>query len=121
MDDLLFISYDPYSKTSHLIKILQKLFKEFGISVNFDKSILSPSTTCTFLGYDIHVDGTITLTHKRFAKLKAQTKQIIQSYLTNRRFITFSSLQRYLGVLVACYDALPLARIHAFPLYQCLH
>lgn len=48
------------------------------------------------------------------------TKDIIRSVLTNKRFVTYSKLLKFVGVLVSCYDAIPLARIYAQAFYDCL-
>ncbi len=74
MDDLLFVSYMSYSKTCHLVKLLLQLFLDFGITISKDKSVLTPCRTLVFLGYYVSVDGTVSLTEKRYAKLMVHTK-----------------------------------------------
>lgn len=120
MDDLLFVSYMSYSKTAKLIKILIQMFEDFGVSLNHSKSVLVPSRNLVFLGYIVSATGTVALTDKRFNKLKTQTKQVIKSSNNSYRFITYSKLLAFLGVLVSCFDAIPLARIYAQSFYDCI-
>ena len=69
MDDLLFVSRMSHRRTRQLITLLRSIFSAFGIAVSADKSVLEPVQTCKFLGFVVHVDGTLALTHKRRAKL----------------------------------------------------
>ena len=69
MDDLLFVSRMSHRRTRQLITLLRSIFSAFGIAVSVDKSVLEPVQTCEFLGFVVHVDGTLALTHKRRAKL----------------------------------------------------
>ena len=69
MDDLLFVSCMSHRRTRQLITLLRSIFSAFGIAVSADKSVLEPVQACEFLGFVVHVDGTLALTHKRRAKL----------------------------------------------------
>lgn len=120
MDDLLFVSYEDKSTTVALIALLRTVFARFGVTVSPDKSVLSPVTSLTFLGYTISADGEIALTRKRHTKLIQSSTSLLQAHAKSKRFVTFSSLLKYLGILVSCYEAVPLVRLLAFPLYACL-
>lgn len=42
MDDFVFLSYEDYAGTAQLIKLMLRVFSDFGIAVNHEKSVLTP-------------------------------------------------------------------------------
>lgn len=57
MDDLLIVSYMSHARTKRLLRLLVMLFDLFGISINQDKSILSPEVAVDFLGFTVSATG----------------------------------------------------------------
>ena len=78
MDDILFLSYENYSRTKHLIRFLHGLFEDFGLTISVDKSILSPVTELGFLGFIVSVNGTLSLTLKRYHKVLSLATKLLK-------------------------------------------
>ena len=89
MDDLLFVSCVSPQRTQQLITLLPSIFRAFGIAVSADKGVLEPVTSCEFLEFVVHVDGTLALTHKRCAKLHCLAHRVQTAVKCNRRFVSF--------------------------------
>ena len=117
MDDMLIVSYMSKSRTAALISLLRQIFLAFGITLNTKKSVFEPVSVIDFLGYTISVEGVIKLTQKRYNKLISQTHHVLTTAAKHKRFVPFTTLSKYLGVLVSTFEAVVLARVYAFPLY----
>ena len=78
MDDVLFLSYENYSRTKHLIRFLHGLFEDFGLTVSVEKSVLSPVTEIEFLGFIVSVNGTLCLTPKRYHKVLSLATKLLK-------------------------------------------
>lgn len=61
MDDILIASYMSEERTARLLHWLRTLFFLFGLEVNDSKSVLEPSFSVTFLGFEVSVDGRLSL------------------------------------------------------------
>lgn len=107
MDDFLFVSFDNYSKTMALIRLILEIFHTFGISVSTEKSVLLPSREIEFLGFNISAVGTISLTPKRFAKVRKQASQVLATFKRSKRFVNYSVLRKLIGVCVSTFEAVP--------------
>lgn len=77
MDDILIASYMPFDRTQRLLEWLCTMFSMFGVEVNATKSILQPSLHVEFLGFVVSVDGKLSLSASRHAKVVRLAKKLL--------------------------------------------
>ena len=77
MDDILIASYMPFERTQRLLHWLCTLFFMFGIEVNDTKSVLEPSLCVEFLGFVVSVNGKLSLSASRHAKVVRLAKKLL--------------------------------------------
>lgn len=77
MDDLLFVSYEDDANTAALIALVQHLFDMFGLTINKEKSVLTPSASVDFLGYTVSADGVLAVSQRRFNRIRTFAKQLL--------------------------------------------
>lgn len=92
MDDLLFVLRISPQQTWQLITLLRFIFSTFGITISMEKSILDPVLSCEFLGFLVHVDGTLVLTHKCQTKLLCLAHGVQAAVKHNHQFVSFCLL-----------------------------
>lgn len=88
--------------------------------INVDKSVLHPTKRVDFLGFTVTASGNLSLTEVRFRKLHAQGAKLLSLATSNRRFVPFRLLRQFLGVAVASFDAIKLARVQCHHMFACL-
>lgn len=98
---------------------LATLFFLFGIEVSDSKSVLEPSTSVEFLGFVVSVDGKLSLSQSRHAKVTRMAKKLLHCHNSERRFVPFKLLRSFLGVAVSCYEAVQRACLNCFHLFAC--
>ena len=118
LDDWLIKNNNKALVMSHLQQTLAVLI-DVGLVVNVKKSQLVPSQRITYLGADFHLwKGVVQPTQERFRSLCESIAVFQQeAYIPARVFL------RVLGLMAACIDLVPMARLHMRPiqLYRTAH
>lgn len=96
VDDWLFIASSMEEALKMQEYVLLK-FRQLGLTVNYDKSMLKPATVTEFLGFEIDTDAnTIKITKLRKDKIVTQAKQLLQKLKVNMR-----SLAQFTGRIIS--------------------
>ena len=111
LDDWLIQNNNKALVMSHLQQSLTVLI-DVGLVVNVKKSQLVPSQRITYLGADFHLwKGVVQPTQERFRSLCESIAVFQQeAYIPARVFL------RVLGLMAACIDLVPMARLHMRPI-----
>ena len=111
LDDLLFIAPSGHQLESDL-KVALSFLRSLGWLVNEEKSQMIPSQEVMYLGYRItSVEKKIFLPQEKILKLE----QAVALLQTNQE-ISIRQVMRVLGLMSACFPAVPWARFHIRPL-----
>ncbi|KAK3101176.1 hypothetical protein FSP39_001539 [Pinctada imbricata] len=111
LDDWLLKGINQMSLIHNLTQTLTLLI-DLGLVVNMSKSSLIPTQQITYLGACFSlIHGTVTPTSERFLNLSSTLSFMIQEhYVPARLFL------RALGLMAACIDLVPWARLHMRPI-----
>lgn len=114
LDDQLLLGRS-YSECVDNINTTKKLLSALGFKINFDKSVLIPSTTCKFLGYIINSHSmTINLPTDKRIKI---TKEIQE--FTRLQRCTIRRFARLLGLLISACPAVEYGLLYTKDLERC--
>lgn len=84
------------------------LFKCLGLVVNYDKSVLIPSTSCRFLGFVINTDNMI-------LELPQEKRDAIKGLISKFLKVKYCKIREFaklLGTLVSTCPAVPYGQVH---------
>ena len=111
LDDWLVKHQDRSFLIQHRTMIID-LLQRLGLLINHEKSRLNPTQTLEYLGALFNLkDGIIYPTEIRFLSLQQEI-----SLLTTMTSVPTHKFLRLLGLMAACIDLVPLARLHMRPL-----
>lgn len=120
LDDFLFVSYENFSRSQALMRLLRRLFRAFAITLHPDKCDQQPRRAVDFLGFRLEATGRLALTERRFHKVRARAAGLLRSMRFSRRFLAYRDLRSFVGLAASCYAAVPFARLYVRALYGVL-
>lgn len=114
IDDLLVIAPDQLTCRTNVLA-MAAFFQRLGLTVNFKKSVLSPTQEIEFLGLVLNsVTQTVSVSAEKLAHLQRDAKT-----LTRREALPTRELAAFLGRLVAVRPAIPVTLLHTRHLELC--
>lgn len=107
LDDT-FIVNANYDQLLIQLKEMIELFEKAGFFVNFDKSVLIPCHRLKFLGFEIDsLSMKVFLPHAKLEKMISLFQEVYHAHQ-----ISIRKLSQVIGVMVSCFPAVPIAKLH---------
>ena len=114
LDDILLIG-QSYSECIDNVHITKNLLLALGFKISFDKSVLTPATSCKFLGYIIDSHSMqIALPNEKQMLIKKEVKKFTR--ITRCKIRSFA---RLLGLLVSACPAVEYGLLYTKDLERC--
>lgn len=115
LDDILVLSSSPLQAAWDIESVIN-VFQQHGLSINLQKSNLTPTTRILHLGAVIDsVKGQVFLSPDRILSIKDLVAQV-----RAQRSVPLLLLSQLLGKMVSCIAIVPWARRHTRPLQRFL-
>uniref|UniRef100_A0A8W8ISQ8 Reverse transcriptase domain-containing protein n=1 Tax=Magallana gigas TaxID=29159 RepID=A0A8W8ISQ8_MAGGI len=107
LDDILIMNQSKQGVLTDC-KCAINVLESLGFDVNYEKSVLVPSSVMEYLGFTVNtIDMTLSLPKQKIQKIKELSRQVIQSNHVSIRF-----LSELIGNLTASIQAIFLASLH---------
>lgn len=114
LDDLLLLG-QSYRECIENISITKKFLLSLGFKINFEKSVMSPATSCQFLGYIINSDYmTISLPTEKQSNIKNEIQ-----HFTRIKRCKIRRFARLLGLLISACPAVEYGLLYTKELERC--
>ena len=110
-----FLQGETYENCMQNIRSTMTLLQNTGFVIHPEKSVLIPTKTITFLGFEINsVEMTVTLTAEKKDRLKSLGEGLLR-----KNDITIRMVSSFIGNITASFEAVPFGRLHYRNLEYC--
>lgn len=114
LDDLCLIS-DSYEGCLDNVETTKKLLTSLGFIINLNKSVLTPSSRCKYLGYIIDTNElNIQLPPDKRIRIVTETKKVMKMHQCKIRYFA-----QYVGLLVSACPAIEYGWLYTKQLERC--
>ena len=120
LDDFLFITQSQ-TKAAALSEVIDQLLQSLGLQRNTSKGYWTPTQSLTHLGMQITTNPpSITVTAATRGRISRFSQDILHLATRRQRMVPRTMLQRFTGLVISQWLAVPIARGHTRALYDAL-